>query len=92
MLQSADQAISQLEKEIEKRISPPLNCTIDAHTMSGKHIVRILVPHGDDPPYAVDDSKIYLRTEAETGLAVRDEIVEMVLRGRREHLRGYATI
>jgi len=74
----------QLDKEIEKRISPPLNCTIDAHTMSGKHIVRILVPRGDDPPYAVDDSKIYLRTEAETGLAVRDEIVEMVLRGRRE--------
>ena len=81
---SSDQAVSQLEKEIEKRLSPPLNCTIDAHTMNGKHVVRILVPRGDDPPYAVDDSKIYLRTEAETGLAVRDEIVEMVLRGRRE--------
>lgn len=83
-VQSSEQAISQLDKEIEKRISPPLNCTIDGHTLSGKHIVRILVPRGDDPPYAVDDSKIYLRTEAETGLAVRDEIVEMVLRGRRE--------
>jgi hypothetical protein len=81
---SADQSVSQLEKEIEKRISPPLTCTIDSHTMNGKHIVRILVPRGEDPPYAVDDSKIYLRTEAETGLAVRDEIVEMVLRGRRE--------
>jgi len=83
-VQSSEQAISQLDKEIEKRISPPLNCTIDGHTLNGKHIVRILVPRGDDPPYAVDDSKIYLRTEAETGLAVRDEIVEMVLRGRRE--------
>ncbi len=83
-VQSSEQAISQLEKEIEKRINPPLNCTIDGHTLNGKHIVRILVPRGDDPPYAVDDSKIYLRTEAETGLAVRDEIVEMVLRGRRE--------
>jgi len=83
-VQSSEQAISQLDKEIEKRISPPLNCTIDGHTLNGKHIVRILVPRGDDPPYAVDDSKIYLRTEAETGLAVRDEIVGMVLRGRRE--------
>jgi hypothetical protein len=83
-VQSADQAVSELEKEIEKRISPPLNCTIDAHTMNGKHVVRILVPRGEDPPYAVDDSKIYLRTEAETGLAVRDEIVEMVLRGRKD--------
>jgi hypothetical protein len=80
---SANQAITQLEKEIEKRISPPLNCTIDSHTINQKQIVRILVPRGDDPPYAVDDSKIYLRTEAETGLAVRDEIVEMVLRGRK---------
>ncbi len=36
---------------------------------------------GEDPPYAVDDNKIYIRSEAETGLAVRDEIVELVLRG-----------
>jgi len=85
-VQSSEQAISQLDREIEKRISPPLNCTIDGHILNGKHIVRILVPRGDDPPYAVDDSKIYLRTEAETGLAVRDEIVEMVLRGRRESI------
>ena len=81
---SAEQAIGQLEKEIEKRISPPLNCTIDAHSLGGKQIVRVLVPRGDDPPYAVDDNKIYLRSETETGLAVRDEIVEMVLRGQRE--------
>jgi hypothetical protein len=85
-VQSSEHAISQLEKEIGKRISPPLNCTIDAHVLKGKHIVRILVPRGIDPPYAVDDSKIYLRTETETGLAVRDEIVEMVLRGRKENI------
>ena len=34
------------------------------------------------PPYAVDDNKIYVRSEAETGLAVRDEIVGLVLRGQ----------
>ena len=43
----------------------------------------MLVPRGDDPPYAVDDNKIYVRDEAETGLAVRDEIVGLVLRGQR---------
>jgi len=78
------QAISRLEKEISNRISPPLQCTLDTHNVNGKKVVRILVPRGDDPPYAIDDSKIYLRTEAETGLAVRDEIVEMVLRGQRD--------
>ena len=30
----------------------------------------------------MDDNKIYVRDEAETGLAVRDEIVNLVLRGK----------
>lgn len=77
-------AVVQLEKEINNRISPPLDCTIDVHPIDGKNIIRILVPRGEDPPYAVDDNKIYVRTEAETGLAVRDEIVELVLRGKQE--------
>ncbi len=75
------QAVVQLEKEISNRISPPLACTLDTHDFSGKKIVRILVPRGDDSPYAVDDNKIYVRAESETGLAVRDEIVSLVLRG-----------
>jgi len=79
---SISQEISRLEKEISDRISPELTCSIDAHKFRSKDIIRVLVPRGDDPPYAVDDSKIYLRTESETGMAVRDEIVEMVLRGQ----------
>lgn len=75
-----DLAISQLDKEISTRITPPLQCTIDAHETIGKKILRILIPRGDDPPYAVDDNKVYIRDEAETGLAVRDEIVSLVLR------------
>jgi hypothetical protein len=76
------QAIKQLEKEISNKISPPLVCTVDAYSTKGKNIIRILVPRGDDPPYAVDDNKIYVRIEAETGLAVRDEIVGLVERGK----------
>ncbi len=75
-----EQAITQLDKEISTRITPPLRCTIDAHETNGKKILRILIPRGDDPPYAVDDNKVYVRDEAETGLAVRDEIVSLVLR------------
>jgi hypothetical protein len=75
-----DQAIAQLEKEISNRISPPLSCTVDTHETGGKKVLRVLVPRGDDPPYAVDDSKIYVRSESETGLAVRDEIVGLVKR------------
>ncbi|HEX2978826.1 MAG TPA: RNA-binding domain-containing protein [Anaerolineaceae bacterium] len=80
-----EQSISQLEKEISNRISPPLHCTLDIHDVKGKKIIRVLVPRGDDPPYAVDDNKIYVRNETETGLAVRDEIVGLVLRGSKRH-------
>ena len=85
-IQNTVQATSQLDKEISNRISPPLHCTIDAHKMNGKSILRVLVPAGDDPPYVVDDYKIYVRSESETGLAVRDEIVSLVKRGQKEVL------
>jgi hypothetical protein len=78
----AEQAIIQLGKEIVKRISPPFQCTLDTHESKGKKIIRILVPRGSDPPYALDDNKIYVRSESETGLAVRDEIVGLVLRSK----------
>ncbi|MBN2555418.1 MAG: putative DNA binding domain-containing protein [Anaerolineales bacterium] len=77
-------AVQQLQKELSNRISPPLNCTIDIQTILDTKVLRVLVPRGDDPPYAVDDNKIYVRDEADTGLAVRDEIVQLVLRGKSQ--------
>ncbi|NUM43944.1 MAG: putative DNA binding domain-containing protein [Anaerolineales bacterium] len=77
------QAREQLEKEISARISPALQCTVDIQTYAEKKLLRVLVPRGDDAPYAVDESKIYVRSEAETGLAVRDEIVDLVMRHAR---------
>jgi len=77
-----ENTIVQVEKELANRITPPIQCSLDIHEFKSKKIVRILVPRGDDPPYALDDNKIYIRNEAETGLAVRDEIVGLVLRGQ----------
>lgn len=74
------QAREQLEKEISNRISPPLHCTVDIQDYTGKKVLRVLIPRGEDPPYAVDENKIYIRSESETGLAVRDEIVDLVKR------------
>ncbi len=78
-----EEALNQLEKEITRRMSPPIHTTWDINEYKGKKIVRVLIPRGDDPPYALDDNKIYIRDEAETGLAVRDEIVGLVLRGQK---------
>ena len=73
-------AINQLQRELSNRISPPIQCQVDAQETRGKKIIRVLVPKGEDSPYAVDDNKIYVRSESETGLAVRDEIVQLVVR------------
>lgn len=91
-IQDAELSIGQLEKEISKRISPPLQCTIDVQELAAKKIIRILVPRGEDPPYAVDDNKIYVRAEAETGLAVRDEIVGLVIRGQRQQITAIQSV
>ncbi|MEX1248452.1 MAG: RNA-binding domain-containing protein [Anaerolineales bacterium] len=83
-IKNAPQAIRQLQQEISKRISPQLHCTVDAQQTDGKSIIRVLVPRGPEPPYAVDDNKIYIRTEAETGLAVRDEIVRLIAKAEAQ--------
>jgi hypothetical protein len=85
-VQDAEQVVVQLEKEIADKITPPLQCTVDMHEAGGKKILRVLVPRGDDPPYVVDDFKVYVRDEAETELAVRDEMVGLVLRGQRQQI------
>jgi hypothetical protein len=77
------QAVKTLREEIGKRIHPSIACQIDVQDTQGKKVIRILVPRGADPPYALDDNKVYVRDEADTGLAVRDEIVQLVIRGQK---------
>ncbi|MBN2303142.1 MAG: putative DNA binding domain-containing protein [Anaerolineae bacterium] len=72
------ESIDTLHTEIEQKITPPIEIDIDILETHGKSVIRIQVPRGDDPPYAIDDNKIYVRDEAETNLAVRDEIVQLV--------------
>ena len=84
----AQNAIGQLQKELSKRISPQLETQVDTMETRGKQVIRVIVPRGEDPPYAVDDNKIYVREEADTGLAVRDEIVTLVLgRSKVQHAK-----
>ncbi len=78
------EAISILRSEIERKITPPLEVTVDVQQTDGKKVVRLAVPRGDDPPYALECSKIYVRQETETNLAVRDEIVQLVKRALRQ--------
>jgi len=75
-------AVRELRSAIARMLTPQMECTVDVQTSRSRKVVRVLVPRGDDLPYAVEESKIYVREEAETSLAVRDEIVQLVLRGQ----------
>jgi hypothetical protein len=74
-------AMELIRGEIEEKITPLIEVAIDVQETEGIKVVRLVVPRGDDPPYAIDDNRIYVRDEAETSLAVRDEIVQLVRRG-----------
>lgn len=77
----AKKVADELRASIDQLITPNIDCTVDIQQTKGKSVIRILVPRGDEPPYAIEDHKIYVRDEAETSQAVRDEIVQLVLRG-----------
>jgi len=79
-IEHADEAVAELKAEIGRRITPPIDVTVDVLQSDGKPIVRIAVPRGEHIPYAVEGSRIYVRQESETNLALRDEIVQLVRR------------
>jgi hypothetical protein len=75
-----DQAIATLKTEIQRKITPPLEVEITTVETLGRLVLQLSVPFGDDVPYALDGTTIYLRQEAETSIAMRDEIVTLVKR------------
>jgi hypothetical protein len=75
-----NRAVETLRSVIQQKITPSLDVAVDTQETEGVKVVRLIVPRGDDVPYAIEDNKIYVRDEAETNLAVRDEIVQLVLR------------
>jgi hypothetical protein len=77
-LDDPNEAINILRTEIERKITPPLRVSIDTLESQNRKVLRVSVSAGDDPPYAVDENKIYVRDESETNMAVRDEIVGLI--------------
>ncbi len=67
-----------IRAEINKHIVPTLEVQVDTLKSAGKQILQLIVPRGSDVPYALDSTQIFVRSENETSLAVRDEIVNLV--------------
>ncbi len=77
-VERAEHAIADLRGAITKQITPPLDVQIEVVKSQGKNVLQVIVPRGSDVPYALEESHIYVRSENETGLAVRDEIIQLV--------------
>jgi len=73
-------AAATLKAEIQRMITPPLDVEITTVETHGRPVLQLSVPLGEDVPYALDGTKIYLRQETETHQAMRDEIVALVRR------------
>jgi len=79
-IDNLNKAVEILRSAVQQKITPSLDVAVDTQETEGVKVVRLIVPRGDDVPYAIEDNKIYVRDEAETNLAVRDEIVQLVRR------------
>lgn len=79
-VRDAGRSVELLRTTIARRITPEPEVSIDSVASQGKTVLRIIVAPGVELPYAIDDNRFYVRDEAETTLAVRDEIVRMVER------------
>jgi hypothetical protein len=80
-------AIQMIKSAVSKRLTPEPEITVDSLVTQGKTIVRLIVRPGNMLPYAIDDNRFYIRSEAETTIAVRDEIVRLV---ERSFADGYS--
>ena len=73
------QVEDQIFAALEERLTPPLDVRAETLKSDGANVLRLRVPKGEDRPYCLDGYKFYVREEATTSLAVRDEIIAMVL-------------
>ncbi|NPV09429.1 MAG: transcriptional regulator [Anaerolineae bacterium] len=83
-----EEAMATLKADIQRRITPSLEVAITPMKTKGKTVLRVSVPNGPSKPYTLEGSKIYVRQETETSLAVRDEIVQIISRQSGEAQGG----
>ena len=75
-----DEASRAVSDAAGRSVTPPLDVDVDQLKSQGKTVLRVTVPKGENPPYALDGIEVYIRQEAETSRAIRDEIVQLVRR------------
>lgn len=68
-----------LRADVARFITPPPTVNVEIYpTSDDKEFIVVTVPQGKEKPYALVSGEIFVRQEAETTIAMRDEIVQMV--------------
>jgi hypothetical protein len=74
----ADQAAIDLSDEIAREITPTIDVPIDIVPLDDRSLLALRVQVGLNRPHALAPGSIYVRDDAESRLATRDELVEMI--------------
>lgn len=77
-IKDPEDATRQIERALAAQVSPNIEVSIDTLLTGTKQVLALRVPRGTEKPYALNPSAIYVRRDAESSLARRDEIVAMV--------------
>src|SRR5579859_3756785 len=86
---NAEETTSMLRFDMQRSIVPPLDVTFATHISDGRPVLLLQVPRGTDRPYMFETAgQIYIRQEAESVAATRDDIVRLVLEAHGEHLNA----
>jgi hypothetical protein len=77
-LDGAKQLVAELTRDIAAQITPPVDVTFDEVESDGKPVVVLEIAEGTRKPHAIEPGGIFVRRDAESAQANRDEIVHMV--------------
>ena len=73
-----DNTITRITEDVAAYISPSVDVSVDQHEVDGKSILVVTISEGSEKPYTLGSGEIYIRRGANTVIASRDDIVEMV--------------
>ena len=77
-LQDAKALVAELTRDIAAQITPPVEVTFEELVSDCKPVVVLAVAAGARKPHAIEPGGIFVRRDAESAQATRDEIVQMV--------------
>ncbi|MBA3451289.1 MAG: ATP-binding protein, partial [Chloroflexia bacterium] len=77
-LDDATSLSAELMRDVAAQITPPVDVTCATLESDGKPILVLTVAEGTHKPHAIAPGGIFVRREAESAQATRDEIVHMV--------------